>query len=215
MTTIKAADTAVTGVRTKAHRQGETRIPALRITGVKGALVKWLVQKKLGKVPTSVGVYWHNPKVLFATGGFGGKLQKWDACDEGLKSFAHMAVASLVGCTWCLDFNYFEARNKGLDLDKAREIPRWRESGVFTPLERDVLELSEAMSQTPPTVTDELVDRLQTALGPAAVVELTSVIAFANMTTRGNVALGIESDGFAAACGLKPLAERPEVASAS
>ena len=68
---------------------------------------------------------------------------------------------------------------------------------------------------TPPTVTDELVDRLHAQLGPAAVVELTSVITFANMTTRGNVALGIESDGFAAACGLKPLAERPEVAPAS
>jgi alkylhydroperoxidase family enzyme len=126
-----------------------------------------------------------------------------------------MAVASLIGCTWCLDFNYFEARNKGLDVDKAREVPRWRESDVFSPLERDVLEYAEAMSQTPPTVTDEMVDRLHTALGPAAVVELTSVIAFANMTTRGNVALGIESDGFAAACGLKPLAQRPEVTSRS
>ena len=69
--------------------------------------------------------------------------------------------------------------------------------------------------KTPPTVTDELVDRLHAELGAAAVVELTSVIAFANMSTRGNVALGIESDGFAAACGLKPLAERPGVASAS
>ena len=192
-----------------------TRIPAADIRGLKGALIKRLIVKKLGKVPTAVGVYWHNPKVLFATSGFGGKLQKWNACDESLKSFAHMAVASFVGCTWCLDFNYFEARNKGLDLDKAREIPRWRESKVFSPLERDVLEYSEAMSQTPPTVTDELVNRLHAALGPAAVVELTSVIAFANMTTRGNVALGIESDGFAAACGLKPLAQRPAVASPS
>jgi len=59
------------------------------------------------------------------------------------------------------------------------------------------------------------VDRLHAALGPAAVVELTSVIAFANMTTRGNVALGIESDGFAAACGLKPLADRPGLTSRS
>ena len=42
----------------------------------------------------------------------------------------------------------------------------------------------------------------------AALVELTAVIAFANFTTRPNVALGIESDGFAAACGLKPLAQR-------
>ncbi|HSF26368.1 MAG TPA: carboxymuconolactone decarboxylase family protein, partial [Actinomycetes bacterium] len=181
----------------------------------KGALVKRMILKRLGKVPTSVSVYWHNPRVLFASFGFGGKLEKWDACDESLKSFAHMAVASLVGCTWCLDFNYFEVRNRGLDVDKAREIPRWRESDVFTPLERDVLEYAEAMSQTPPTVTGELVDRLNAQLGPAAVVELTSVIGFANLTTRGNVALGIESDGFAAACGMKPLAERPGVASAS
>ncbi len=116
-----------------------TRIAPAEITGVKGALIQRMIEKKLGKVPTSVGVYWHNPKVLFASFGFGGKLQKWDACDDGLKSFAHMAVASLVGCTWCLDFHYFEARNRGLDLDKAREIPRWRESDVFTALERDVL----------------------------------------------------------------------------
>ena len=44
-------------------------------------------------------------------------------------------------------------------------------------------------------------------LGEAGVLELTAVIAFANFTTRANVALGIESDGFADACGLKPLAQ--------
>lgn len=185
-----------------------TRVQPAEITGLKGALITRVLERKLGKVPAVVGVYWHAPRVLFAMSGFGSKVQKWDACDEALKSYAHMAVAALVGCTWCLDFGYFEARNKGLDLDKAREVPRWREADVFTPTERDVLELAEAMSATPPTVTDELVDRLQARLGPAAVVEIVAVIAFANLTTRGNVALGIESDGFAAACGLRPLAER-------
>jgi alkylhydroperoxidase family enzyme len=183
-----------------------TRIPAAEITGFKGALMKRFAQKRLGQVPTSLGVFWHNPKVLMGTAGFGNKLQKWDTCDEQLKSFAHMAVASRIGCTWCLDFNYFEAYNKNLDLDKAREIPRWRESGVFTQLERDVLEYAEAMSETPPTVTDEMVANLRRRLGDPALVELTSVIAFANFTTRPNVALGIESDGFADACGLKPMA---------
>jgi len=186
-----------------------TRIPPAEITGVKGALIRRMIEKKLGKVPTAVGVYWHNPKVLFASFGLGGKLQKWDACDEGLKSFAHMAVASLVGCSWCLDFNYFMAFNDGLDVDRAREIPRWRESDAFTPLEREVFEYAEAISNTPPTVTVAMVASLHDQLGPAALVELTSVIGFANLTTRGNVALGIESEGFAAACDLKPLAERP------
>jgi len=124
-----------------------------------------------------------------------------------------MAVAAQVGCSWCLDFNYFEAHNKDLDLGKAREIPRWREAGVFSPLELEVLAYAEAMTLTEPTVTDEMVTSLRTQLGEAAVVELTAIIAFANFTTRANVALGIESDGFAAACGLKPLAQPTVVGS--
>ena len=77
---------------------------------------------------------------------------------------------------------------------------------MFTPLERDVMEYAEAMTQTPPTVTDELSARLLEQLGAAALVELTAFIALANLYTRTNIALGIESQGFAAACGLKPLA---------
>lgn len=152
-------------------------------------------------MPSSLGVYWHNEKVLMGMAVVGAKVRTWDACDEQLKSFAHMAVAAQVGCTWCLDFNYFEAANKNLDMDKAREIPRWRESGAFSLLEREVLAYAEAMTVTEPTVTDEMVASLRAQLGDAALVELTAVIEFANFTTRPNVALGIESDGFAAACG--------------
>ena len=194
------------------HDRDDTHPPA-EVTGLKGALVKRFAMKVLGQVPSSLGVYWHNQKVFMSMSSLGAKLKKWDACDEQLKSFAHMAVASQVGCTWCLDFNYFEAHNKNLDMDKAREIPRWRDSDVFTPLEREVLAYAEAMTETEPTVTDEMVASLRSQLGDAALIELTAVIAFANFTTRPNVALGIESDGFAAACGLKPLAARTAVGS--
>ncbi len=196
----------------------ETRIAPAEITGVKGMLINRFAKKMLGQVPTSVGVYWHNQKVLTGMSRLGQKVKKWDQCDEQLKTFAHMAVASRVGCTWCLDFNYFEAHSQNLDMDKAREVPRWRESDVFTPLERDVLAYADAMTETEPTVTDEMVTRLVDQLGEAAVIELTAVVAFANLSTRANVALGIESDGFAAACELKPLAEpthRQGLASAS
>ncbi len=195
-----------------------TRIPTTEITGLRGALVKRFSKKMLGEVPEPLGVYWNNPAVVNGYLAISSKAQKWDACDASLKSFAHMAVASLVGCTWCLDFGYFEAHNQNLDLEKAREVPRWRESDVFTPLERDVMEYAEAMSVTPPVVTDEMSARLLEQLGPAAMVELTAYIALANFYARSNVAFGVESDGFAKACGLKPLAEpaaRPRVASAA
>jgi alkylhydroperoxidase family enzyme len=190
-------------------KMSTTRIPSAEITGLYGAVVKRFSKKLLGRVPEPLGVYWHNRPVLKATMGLGAKTQKWKACDQSLKSFAHMAVAAQIGCSWCLDFGYFQAFNEHLDLDKAREVPRWRESAAFTPLERHVLGYAEAMTVTPPAVTDEMVAGLRTQLGDAAVVELTAFIAVANLNARGNVALGIESEGYADSCDLKPLAARP------
>jgi alkylhydroperoxidase family enzyme len=163
----------------------------------------------LGVVPDPAGVLAQNPKVAQGSLALGGMVSGWDAADESLKSFAHMAVAAQVGCSWCLDFGYFQAQNESLDLAKASQVPRWRDSEVFTPLERDVMDYAEAMTHTPPTVTDELSARLLDRLGPAAMVELTTTIAFANFSTRNNVALGIESEGFSAACEI-PLAAPPE-----
>ncbi len=69
----------------------------------------------LGEVPEPMSVYFHNRPVLKAFLSVSGKAQKWSACDENLKSFAHMAVAAQVGCSWCLDFGYFHAHNEGLE----------------------------------------------------------------------------------------------------
>jgi alkylhydroperoxidase family enzyme len=61
------------------------------------------------------------------------------------------------------------------------------------------------MSETPPRVTDELSARLLEQLGAPAIVELTAVVAAANMAARCNTALGIESHGFSKVCE-RPLA---------
>ena len=179
------------------------RIQPAPITGVFGALVKRFSRKLLGEVPEPVGVYFHNRAVLKTFLAVSSKAQKWSACDENLKSFAHMAVAAQVGCSWCLDFGYFHAHNEGLDERKASQVPVWRTSDVFTPLEREVMEFAEAMTATPPTVTDDQFASLLQQLGEAAMVELTTQIALANLYTRSNVAMGIESQGFSAACELQ------------
>lgn len=165
--------------------------------------------EQFGVIPEPLQVMWHNPKVGEDSLALGGKVAAWDAADESLKSLAHMAVAAQVGCSFCLDIGYFQAQNGRLDIVKASQVPRWRESDVFTPLERDVMEYAEAMTSTPPTVTDELSARLLDAVGPAALIELTVFIAFNNFSTRSNVALGVTSQGFSDACEI-PLATRPE-----
>ena len=190
----------------------KTRIPKAEITGIYGGLLKLMSRKMLGAVPEGAEVMWHYPAVLKDMMGFCRKVEQWDRLDRNLASFAHMAAASLIGCSFCLDLNYFMAHNKGLDEAKVREVPRWRESAAFTPLERRVMEYAEAMSQIPPTVTDELSAALLEELGAPALVELTARIALMNSSARTNIALGIHSEEYSAACGLRPLATPSAVA---
>ncbi|HEX6151703.1 carboxymuconolactone decarboxylase family protein [Nocardioides sp.] len=182
------------------------RIPSAEITGVYGALVKTFSRRMFGRVPDSMGYMWHNTRVLKDSMAFGQKVHKWNRLDPDLASYATIATAAFVGCSFCVDLNYFLAHNEGLDTAKAREVPRWRESDVFTPLERRVMEYAEAMSQTPSAVTDELVEALLQDLDPASLLELTSRVGFMNATARSNVALGIRSEEFADSCGLAPIA---------
>jgi AhpD family alkylhydroperoxidase len=181
------------------------RIPKAPITGLYGKILKTYARRTLGEIPDNAYVYFHQPKILKAVLGFEGKVSKWDALDPTLKSYAQLASAGVIGCSWCLDFGYFMAHNDGLDLAKVREVPRWRESDVFAPVERDVLEYAEAMSTTPLTVTDEMTARLIEQLGSPAVVELTQMVALENMRSRFNAAAGLESQGYSDVCDL-PLA---------
>lgn len=190
-----------------------TRVPAADITGVYGGLLKLFARKMTGTVPESIGVMWNNPKVFKDMMKIGRKIEGWDGMDQNLASYAHMAAAAYIGCSFCLDLNYFMAHNNGLDEAKAREVPRWRESDAFTPLERRVMEYAEAMCQTPLAVTDEMSAELLEDLGASALVELTTRIAFMNASARGNIALGIRSEGFADACDLPPLAPPSAVVS--
>ena len=93
----------------------------------------------VGRVPDSLGVLWHNRRVLIDLMGIGRKSEKWSALDPNLTSYANMAAAATIGCSFCLDLHYFMAHDHGLDEAKAREVPRWRESSAFTPVEVKVI----------------------------------------------------------------------------
>jgi AhpD family alkylhydroperoxidase len=188
-----------------------SRVPAAEVTGVFGAVVKAVARRMMGRVPDSIGVLWNHRAVMKDAMGIGRKVEGWAELDRDLASYAAMAAAATIGCSFCLDYNYFVAHNHGLDAQKIREVPRWRAATVFTPLERRVMEYAEAASQTPPAVTDELSDALLAEIGPAALVELAARVAFMNMTARMNVALGIRSEEFADSCGLPPLAAPSEL----
>jgi len=182
------------------------RIPAAAMDSPAARLVSAVARRMYGRVPDTVLVLWHHRKVLRADLAWERRIATWDTLDPHLKTFAVMASAASIGCSWCLDFGYYLAHGEGLDERKVREVPRWRDSDVFTDLEREVMAYSEAMTATPPTVTDEQVASLRGALGDEALVELTMMVAVENQRSRFNYAAGLASQGFSDVCEL-PLAD--------
>ncbi len=150
------------------------RIPKAPLTGVRGRLVKLAARRKLGRVPENLELMWHHPTVLMDLSKAGARAEKWDRVEPTLSAYAVMATAAQIGCGFCLDLHYFAAHTKGLDTAKAREVPRWREASVFTPLERRVMEYAEAMTATPPAVSDELAAQLLADLGADGLIELSA-----------------------------------------
>ncbi|HUG37539.1 MAG TPA: hypothetical protein VML54_11345 [Candidatus Limnocylindrales bacterium] len=84
----------------------------------------------------------------------------------------------------------------GASEEKIRQVPTWRESALFSPLERLALEYAECITITGQKVTDELFGRLRERLSEAQVVELTAAVALENFRSKLNPALGIASQGF-------------------
>ena len=181
------------------------RVPQGQLTGAYGAALRTIAKRMWGAVPDNAYVLWHHKPVMRATFAHEQRIARWKALDPHLKTYAVMASAGVIGCSWCLDFGYFMAREDGLDLAKVREVPRWRESEVFSELEREVMAYAEAMTFTPPTVTDEMVAALDEQLGHEAMVELTMMVAIENERSRFNAAMGLASQGFSDVCEL-PLA---------
>lgn len=144
----------------------------------------------------------HNRKVMTSVARFEMGVAKWSRLDERLKELACVSVAAQIGCSWCMDFGYYISRTNGMDAAKLEQVVDWRSSMVYTPLERTVLEYAEAMTATPPTVTDEMVEALRADLDDAQIVELTEIISVENLRSRTNSALGLTSQGFRSQCDL-------------
>ena len=84
----------------------------------------------------------------------------------------------------------------GATDDKIRQVQTWRDSELFSAMEKDALEYAEKMTITGEKVTDELWGRLRGHFTEAQLVELTAAVALENFRSKFNVPLGVEAQGF-------------------
>ena len=163
-------------------------------------LTEWYSRRSYGAVLDPGSVIAHNGKVLRTYIRYEQSLARWDRVDPTLKSLAVMASAATIGCSWCLDFGFWESTTRGIDPAKLRDVPRWRDSDLYSDLERQVMAYAEAMTTTPLQVTDEMVTDLRRHLDDAQLVELTMMVSVENSRSRFNSALGLTSQGFRDRC---------------
>lgn len=170
----------------------------------KGALQRyaWRYSRKaFGKVVEPVRAQAHHNGVLMAAGAIetvAGK--RWTKLDPHLRWLALQATSTAVGCTWCIDFGYYEGMDQGVDTRKVRDVARWRDSDVYDERERLVLEYADAANATPSAVDDDLAARLRAVFSEAELVELAGWVALENYRSRFNAGLGLRSENFAATC---------------
>lgn len=177
------------------------RIP-LETSGPLASVLRWVSRRVYGRVLDPLRVGLHHRGVLFSTLGIEFAASRWKKLPKDLQALAVMASAQEIGCTWCLDFGYWESYHRGVDPEKLRQVPAWRTSEIYTSLERAVIEYSVAATHTPPTVTDEMVELLRQDLDDAQVVELTAWVALENFRSRTNASMGLVGQGFQAECEL-------------
>ena len=155
-----------------------------------------LTEREPERIIEPLELYAHEPDLMFAYGKLEAATAKQDRVDWRLKVLAGLKAATLTNCEFCIDLGSQVARLSGLSDEQLLALPHYRDSPLFTDLEKLVLDYATHMSRTPVEVPDDLFAALREHFDEAQLVELTSAIALENMRGRFNLALGVGAAGF-------------------
>lgn len=158
-----------------------------------------LQRRRHGAVLEPTALWAYRPRALLAFLALFRALRgRRSPLSASLRSLVSLRVSQLTNCAFCVDMNAALLADSGVTATKALALADWRKAADFDERERLALEYSEAVTATPPTVSDELFARLRAQFAANAIVELTAVIAFQNLSARFNAALRAEPHGFCA-----------------
>ncbi len=109
-----------------------------------------------------------------------------------------MRVSQINGCEFCVDLNSATALEREVAHERLAALADFERSPLFDEREKTALVYAEAMTDTCRGVDEALLARLKQAFGETEIVELTALIAFQNLSSKFNSALGVPAQGFCA-----------------
>jgi AhpD family alkylhydroperoxidase len=156
-----------------------------------------LTGREHDRIVEPLELFAHAPGLLGAYGRLEQATAKLQRVDKRLSDLAELKAATLTQCEYCIDIGSQIARRRSsLSDEQLLALPRYRDSELFTDLEKLVLDYAVGMSRTPVDVPDALFARLREHFDEAQLVELTYVIALENLRGRFNLALVVGAAGF-------------------
>ena len=157
----------------------------------------WNQRRKYGEVLQAALLWARAPKLFAAVAMLYGMIDRRSSpIDAALRSLVTVRVSQINTCPFCVDLNSATLIKRGVSLEKVEALETWRQSNLFDRREQAVLDYAEAMTRSDLQVEDEQVERLKSYFGDDSIVELTGLIAFQNMSSKFNSALGVPAQGF-------------------
>jgi len=157
----------------------------------------WNQKRKYGQV-LKPGLLWARvPKLFAAVAILYGVLDRRSSpIDPILRSLITVRVSQINWCLFCIDINSSVLAKRTGSMEKVEALEGWRDSEIFGPKERIVLEYVEAITYSDQQVTNDLMSRLSEYFNEDEVVEVTGLIAFQNLSSKFNSALDLPAQGF-------------------
>ena len=157
----------------------------------------WSQKCRYGEV-LKPGLLWGRVPKLFAAVAilYGVLDRKSSPISSVVRSLVTVRVSQINHCAFCVDVNAAKLIEKSGSEEKVAALHQWRESPIFDEIEKAVLEYVEAVTYTDGRVEPELMSRLRQYFSDDALVELTGLIAFQNLSSKFNAALDVPPQGF-------------------
>jgi AhpD family alkylhydroperoxidase len=162
----------------------------------------WNQKRRYGSVLEPARLWGRTPRVFAGLALLYGALDRRSSpIEPELRSLIAVRVSQINWCEFCVDINSSNALKRGGQERKLEELARFEDSALFTEREQSALAYAEAMTRSGARPAPEVFERLRGQFHEDAVVELTALISFQNMSSKFNAALGVEPQGF---CSIAP-----------
>ncbi len=169
-------------------------------------LFLWNQKRRYGTVLESARLWGRSPKVFVALALLYGALDRRSSPIEPLlRSLIAVRVSQINWCSFCVDINSALILRRGGNVEKLQALADFESSSHFSEREKAALAYAEAMTRADRSSTAGHLARLRKFFDDDAVIELTALIAFQNLSSKFNAALGVEPQGF---CMVAPQASK-------